>query len=114
MFDSFDGLWHDAVVRGYYQHHYVGSFCTARTHQRKGLVTRCVQKHYPARFTRMIRIRYLHAVSADMLGYAAGLARRNFRGADRIEQGSLAVIDVAHDSHYWRARQLNVVRIRGD
>ena len=56
----------------------------------------------------------LHTVGADVLGDAASLAGGHFRGANRIEQGSLAVIDVAHDGDYRRARQLNVVRIRGN
>ena len=44
-----------------------------------------------------------------MLRDAAGLARGHVRGADGVEQGSLAVIDVAHDGDDGRARLLDVL-----
>lgn len=42
---------------------------------------------------------YLHAVSTDMLRDAARFARGNIRMANGIEQGGLAVVDVAHNNH---------------
>jgi len=41
-----------------YQTNDVGCFGAACTHQGERLMTRGIQKHYPARFTRMIRTRH--------------------------------------------------------
>ena len=41
-------------------------------------------------------------VGADVLGDAAGLARRHLGLADRVQQRGLAVVDVAHDRHHRR------------
>src|SRR5207244_1768183 len=62
----------------------------------------------------MIRTRHLHAVGADVLRDSSRLARCHLRGADCVQQGSLAVIDVAHHGYHRSARQLNVVRVGGD
>ena len=40
------------------------------------------------------------------LGDAAGFARRHLAGADGVEQGGLAVVDVAHDGDHGRAPEL--------
>ena len=44
-----------------------------------------------------------HAVRADVLRNAARLARNDVRAADAVEQGGLAVVDVAHDDDDRRA-----------
>jgi len=44
-----------------------------------------------------LRMREGNRVSADMLGDAAGFARRDVGLADHIEQRSLAVVHVTHD-----------------
>ena len=44
------------------------------------------------------------AVGADVLGDAAGFARRDARLADRVHQRGLAVVDVAHEGHDRRAQ----------
>ena len=44
-----------------------------------------------------------HAVRADVLRNAAGLARNDVRAADAVEQGGLAVVDVTHDDDDRRA-----------
>ena len=41
----------------------------------------------------------VHLIGADVLGNAAGLARRHVGVADIVQQGGLAVVDVAHDHH---------------
>ena len=40
---------------------------------------------------------YLDGIRANVLGNAAGLARRDLRVTDIVEKGGLAVIDMAHD-----------------
>ncbi len=52
-----------------------------------------------------------HAVGADVLGDAARLARRHLGLADRVEEGSLAVVDVAHQRHH-RGAGLEQVLLR--
>ena len=49
-----------------------------------------------------------------MLRDATGLAARDIRSANRIEQRSLAVIDVTHDGDHRSARQFDIVGIGGD
>ena len=58
--------------------------------------------------------RNLDAVGADVLRDAAGFAAGDIRGANGIEQGSLAVIDVAHDGDDRSARHFDIVGIGGD
>ncbi len=41
----------------------------------------------------------LHLIRADVLRDAAGLAGGHMGVADRVQQGGLAVVDVAHDHH---------------
>jgi hypothetical protein len=48
----------------------------------------------------------LHLVGADVLRNSARLARRHVGLADRVEQRSLAVIDVAHHGDHRRTRHL--------
>ena len=44
-----------------------------------------------------------HVVSANVLGNAAGFARRDFGATDVVQQRSFTVVHVAHDCHYWGA-----------
>ena len=46
---------------------------------------------------------HCHLIRADMLRDAAGLARGNARFADGVQDGGLAVVDVAHDHDDRRA-----------
>ena len=48
--------------------------------------------------------RRFHVVRADVLGDAAGFAAGHARAANVVEQGSLAVIDVAHHGDHRRSR----------
>ena len=53
-------------------------------------------------------------ISADVLRDAAGLAARDARAADRVEQRRLAVVDVTHDGDDRRTRQrIGRVRLLG-
>ena len=52
----------------------------------------------------MRRAFVVDAVSADVLGDAAGFARRDAGLADRIHERGLAVIDVSHESDDRRAQ----------
>ena len=49
-------------------------------------------------------MRHGNRVGADVLRDAAGLARRDIRFADDVEQRGFAVVHVAHDGHDRRAR----------
>ena len=45
----------------------------------------------------------VHLIGADVLGDAAGLAGGHVGIADIVQQGGLAVVDVAHDHHHGGA-----------
>ena len=51
----------------------------------------------------------LDAVGADVLGDAAGLRRGDGGVADAVEEGGLAVVDVAHNNHYRRGVRVGIV-----
>src|SRR5437868_3996136 len=50
-------------------------------------------------------------VGADVLGYAAGLARCHVGFADGVEQRGFAVVDMAHNGDYGRARDFELIGI---
>jgi len=92
MGDGFLGLRHYAIVGGNHQYNDIGSLGAAGAHGSESSVTGCIQKgDLPAL--------EFHLVSANMLGNAAGLSLGDIRMANRIQQGSLAVIHVAEDRH---------------
>jgi len=97
MMDGFLGLRHDAVVGRHHQDDQVGGFGAAGAHGGERLVARRIEEGDHA-------ARRLDVVGADVLGDAAGLAVGDARLADVVEQGGLAMVDVAHDSHHGRAR----------
>ena len=98
VIDRLDGLRHDAVVGRHHQHHDVGHLGAARAHRREGGVAGRVDEG-DARAGRRG-----HLIGADMLGDAAGFARRHFGGTDGVEQRGLAVVDMTHDGDHRRAR----------
>ena len=102
--DGFNRLRHDAVVGRGDQHHDVGCFRSACAHARERFVTRRIQEHNLAPVSRRRLIRDANFVGADMLRDAARLASGHIGGADGIEQGRLAVVDVAHDGDHRRTR----------
>ena len=88
--DRLDGLRHDAVVGSNDQYRDVGDLRAARPHRGEGGVSRRVEEG-----DRLIVD--LHLIGADVLGDAARLGGGDVGLADGIEQGGLAMIDVAHD-----------------
>ena len=95
--DRLEGLGHDAVVRRNHQDRDVGHLGAARAHGRERLVAGRVEEDD--------RVAVLGDLArADVLGDAAALARRDVRGAHRVEQAGLAVVDVAHHGHDRRPR----------
>ena len=100
--DRLDGLLHDAVIGGDDQHDDVGDIGAARTHRGKGLMARRVDERD------LLAVGERHAVGADMLRDAAGLAAGHVGLAQRVEQRGLAVIDMAHDRDDRGARLQHV------
>ena len=91
-------LRHDAVVGGDDEHGDVGHLRAAGAHGGERLVARRVEEgQLPAVDLGLVR--------ADVLRDAAGLGLDHGRGADRVEQCRLAVVDVAHDRDDRRARR---------
>ena len=98
MVDRLDRLRHDAVVGGDHQHGHVGDLGAAGAHGGEGLVARGVEEGDLA------PVADVDLVGADVLGDPAGLGGDHRRLADRVEQGRLAVVDVAHDRDDRRPR----------
>src|SRR6185437_2374700 len=96
--DRFHRLRHDAVVGGDHQHDDVGDLGAARAHGGEGGVAgRVDEGNLGARGGSDL-------IGADVLGNAAGFAFRDLGRADGVEQRGLAVVDMAHDGDYRRAR----------
>ena len=96
VIDGFERLRHDAVVGRDDEHHDIGDLRAASTHAGERLVTGSIDKDDLAAVP-------LDVIGADMLRDAAGFAAGHIGLADRIEQRSLTVIDVAHDSDHGGA-----------
>ncbi len=96
MVDRLLGLGLHAIIGGDDDYRHVGHARAAGSHRGERLVAGRVQEgdHLLA---------VVHLVGADVLGDAAGLARRHLGLADGVQQRGLAVIDVAHDRHHRRA-----------
>ena len=75
------------------------SLGAARAHRGERRVARGIEEGDHA-------LRRFDVVRADVLGDAAGFARRDLGAADVVEQRGLAVVDVAHDGDHRRTRLL--------
>src|SRR5690606_6060680 len=93
VLDGLDRLRHDAVVGRDDQDDDVGDVGAARPHRREGRVAWRVQEGDA------LTVAQPHLIGADVLGDAAGFARRHVGGAQGVQQAGLAVVDVAHDGH---------------
>ena len=94
--DGFQRLRHHAVVGRHHQHDDVGDLGAAGAHAGERFVAGRIDEDDLAAV-------HLHLVGADVLGDAAGFARRHVGFADGVEQRGLAVIDVAHDGDHGSA-----------
>ena len=95
--DRLARLRHHAVVGGDDEDRDVRDLRAAGAHGGERLVAGRVEEGDPATVSDGL-------VGADVLGDPAGLGLDDRRLADRVEQGRLAVVDVAHDRHDRRAR----------
>ena len=91
VIDRLDRLRHDAVVGRNDQNDDVRHLGAARTHGGERFVARRIDERD------LVAVRGFDLIRADMLRDAAGFARDDIRGPDRIEQRRLAVVDVTHD-----------------
>ncbi len=105
-----DGLRHDAVVRRDDQHDDVGDVRAAGAHGAERRVAGRVEERDLRQLLFAFRVRHGNGVGADVLRDAAGLARRDVRFADDVEQRGFAVVNVAHDGDDRRAR-LEIFRL---
>ena len=88
--DGLNRLRHDAVVGRDHEDRNIRAHCAARAHLGEGRVARGIEEGDGL-------VVYLDGIRANVLGNAAGLARRDLRVTDIVEKGGLAVVDVAHD-----------------
>ncbi len=90
VIDGFDGLRHEAIIGRDHKHNDVGNVRAAGSHRGESGVTRSIEEGDAVAFV-------IDRVGADVLGNAARFAGRDACFADRVHQGGLAVIDVAHE-----------------
>ena len=101
--DGLAGLRHHAVVGRHHQDDHVGHLGAAGAHQRERLVTGRVEEDDALV---LALADAADQIRADVLGDAAGFALGHPRGADRVEQRRLAVVDVAHHRDHRGAGDL--------
>ena len=94
--DGLDGLGHDAVIGRDDQDRNVGHVRAAGTHRGEGLVARGVQEGDDT-------VIALDLVRTDGLGDAAGLTLGDIGLADSVQNGGLAVVNMAHNDNDGRA-----------
>ncbi|MEJ2582313.1 MAG: hypothetical protein P8127_11890 [Acidobacteriota bacterium] len=93
-------LRHDAVICGHHQDHDVGHLGASRAHLGECLVTRCVNEDDRSSVGRV------DTRCPDVLGDAASFLLGDATRPDGVEERSLSVVDVAHDSDHRRPRLL--------
>ena len=103
MAQGFERLRHDAIVRRNDKDDDVRDVRTARAHGAERRVAGRVQERDLRDFFFAFRMWEGNRVRADVLRDAAGLARRDVRLADHVEQRSFAVVNVTHDRDHRRA-----------
>ena len=114
---GFHRLRHDAVVRADDEDDDVGDVGAAGAHGAERGVARRVEEGDLLELFRMLGVRDVDGVGADVLGDASGLPGGDVRVADDVEQRGFAVIHVAHDRDHWGAGLpilLDVVGVEDD
>ncbi len=112
---GFAGLRHDAVIGRDDQDDDVGDVGAARAHDRERFVAgRIDEGDRLVVFYLSIATLRVDGVSADVLGNPARFAAGHVGFADRVEEGRLAVVDVAHDGHDRRTRLKLLGLVFGD
>ena len=79
VIDRFDGLGHDAIVRGHDQHDDIGHFRAARAHGGESFMARRIEKRHAAAV-------HLDVIRADMLGNPAMLLGGDVGAANGVEK----------------------------
>jgi hypothetical protein len=105
VIDSFESLWHHAVIGRNNQHYNIGDPRSSCSHHRERFVTWSVEEDNSTLALGIVRVGHIHRVGAYVLGDAARLAFRHSRLTNGVEQRSLSVIDVAHHGNDRRPRQ---------
>src|ERR1700730_3335595 len=98
MGDRFRSLRHDAIVRGDDENDDVRDLGAARAHRGECRVTGSVDERY------LRTVRRDDLIGANVLRDAASLPGDDIGMTDRVEQRSLAMIDMTHDRHDRGAR----------
>ena len=96
MVDCLNGLRHHAVVCCYYQNCNIGRLCTTHTHCSKCLMSRSIQE------CDLLTID-LYGICTDVLGDTTGLAGGNVGRTDCIQQRSLTMVNMTHNTDYRRS-----------
>src|SRR3989337_455061 len=87
-----NGLWHNAIISRYHEHNNIGYLCASGAHCSKCLMARGIQKSY-------ITFVKMHMICAYMLGYASCLAPSYIGLSYSIQEGSLTMVNMPHNSN---------------
>ena len=93
MSNSLLGSRHDWVVRRNDDNHDIGNLCTTSTHSSKGFVTRSIKE------SNLTAILQCYTICTDMLGNTTCLTSNHIRVTDMVEQRSLTMVNMTHDSN---------------
>ena len=104
MVDGLHRLGHDAVIGSHHQHGDIGDLGAAGSHRGEGGVAGGIQEGDGTAI-------HLHLIGADVLGNAAGFSGNDAGFADSVQDGGLAMIDVAHDHHDGRPGLLRLLLV---
>ena len=96
MVNCLNGLGHDTVICCNHENRNIRRICTTHTHCREGLMSRRIQERNVSSVKR-------NGVSTDMLRNTAGLALRNVRLTNGIQQGGFTMVNVTHDTDNGRS-----------
>ena len=97
MSNGLFGLRHNTIISSDNQNHDISTLGTACTHRGKCCVPWGIQETDHA-------VSGFYMVGTNVLGNTAGLALRNTRLADVVQQRGLAMVYVAHNGHDRCAR----------
>ena len=95
MSNSLLGSRHHRVVCSNDDNHNISNLCTTSTHSSKCFVTRSIKEG------NLASVLKCHTIGTDVLGNTTCLTSNYIRITDMVEQRSLTMVNMTHDSHDW-------------
>ena len=89
-------LWLNTIIGCHNNHHHIGQCGTVLAQRRKGLMARGIKQRH--RTTTLLGL-----IGTNVLGNTTSLTSNRLHLEDSIEQRCLAVVNMPHHRHNWRA-----------